>query len=166
MRATTIYEIGSKRLSALELAALNPLDEMQKVNMQLFEDGRVALTIETIDFNNKIVIAHKIDPDDSPQISKTIIANGAAKFYDKNSRLMDAVKMQVPNQIELVNNIKDLGCKYTSDDINKFFTTMQGYPFIDNLEEYIKNAASNGVKVLDQGDNFVTLRAPMSNVDY
>jgi hypothetical protein len=165
MQTTTNYELPAEKLTELDMATLNPLDEKQAINMQLYDDGRVDMTIRELEFKDKIVIPHQIEADDSPKIVKTVIANKVASFYDKDGKLVDAVKMEIPNQLGLANTIKEMGSKYSAADINNFISTMQGYAFADDLEAYLKDAAKSGTEVLDLGNGYVTVRESLNKID-
>ena len=159
------FEITSLKLSSLDLASMNPSSEKQHIEMQLFENGQMNLIIEELDFERKIKIRHKILPDDSPKIVRTEIIGGMASFYDKNGELISTTPIDIPTQIEIVNKIKKLGNKFSREDVNNTLAAIQGQQFIDDLEELTKNASKNGVQVIEQGQNYVTLRMSQKHID-
>ncbi len=133
--------------------------------MQLFEDGQMYITLENIDFEQQINIDHQTPPDKSDKIVKTIISNNMANFYGSNGKLIASENIPMPNHIDMVNKIKEIGENFSINDINNMIATMQGQAFVDNLADFIANASQYGVTVLAQGNNFVTLQMPLSNID-
>ncbi len=162
---TRDYDIIPVKISSLDLSTLNPSNEKQHVTMQLFESGQMNITIEEIDFKHKIKSPHKILPDTSPKIIKTVISGNSISFYDKNGKLLNTESFPIPNHIETVNKIKEIGTKFSAEDINRTIATMQGQQFIDDLEAFIKNAPKNGIQVMEQGKNHVTLRMSYKQFD-
>tara|TARA_B110000908_G_C10206165_1_gene427830 strand:- start:367 stop:1275 length:909 start_codon:yes stop_codon:yes gene_type:complete len=175
MTTTRDYEINSASVSNLDLSTLNPSSEKQVIKMKLFESGQLDITIEEVDFNKKIRNPHKILPDDSPKIVKTVISGNTIKFYDANGKLLSTENIPIPNHSDLVKTIKDIGKDFTPEDINDVITTMQGHNLIDNLEEFIKNleeennhlqkSSGSPITIIEQGDNYVTLRMPLNNIE-
>lgn len=175
MTTTRDYEINSTAISSLDLSTLNPSSEKQKIKMELFESGQLDITIEEVDFSKKIKNPHKILPDDSPKIVKTVITGNTIKFYDANGKLLNTENIPIPNHSDLVKTIKDLGKDFTPEDINDVITTMQGHHLIDNLEDFIKNleeennhlqkSTGSPITIIEQGDNYVTLRMPLNNIE-
>lgn len=165
MKTTKDFEVPSANLSDLDQSTLNPSSEKQKVKMQLFENGQLNITIEEMDFKEKIKIAHKTLLDDSPRIVKTEIIGNTVNFYDGKEKLMNTTKIDIPNHLETVKKIKELGSKFSEADIDSTIATMQGYQFVDNLEKFVRDAPANGIQVLEQGNNYVTLRMPLKNDD-
>lgn len=159
------FETDFSKLSSLDLSNMNPRNEKQHIKMQLFESGQTSLTIEELDFKQKIKIKHKILPDNSPKIIKTEIIGNSAKFYDMNGKLISQAPMSLPNQHELAERIKKMGAKISSEDVNKTVAAIQGQQFIDDLDALINNTAKNGVRVLEQGKNHITIRMPKDNLD-
>lgn len=159
------YETDFSKLTDLELASVNPSEEKQHVEMTLLENGQMNIVINNVDFKRNINISHKTLPDDSPKIVKTEIIGNTVKFYDVNGKILSTENIPIPNHSETVKRIKEIGEKFSADDINNTIATMQGQQFIDNLKEYIANAEQNGVEVIEQGEKFVTLRSNFSNID-
>lgn len=159
------YETDFSKLSDLELSSVNPSEEKQHVEMTLLESGQMNIVISNVDFKKHINIPHKTLPDDSPKIVKTEIIGNIVKFYDINGKVLGTENIPIPNHSETVKKIKEIGAKFSAEDINNTIATMQGQQFIENLEEYIANAAQNGVEVIEQGKNHVTLRSNFSNID-
>ncbi len=175
MTTTRDYEIAGISVPDLDLATLNPSSEKQEIKMELFESGQLDITIEEVDFSKKIRNPHKILPDDSPKIVKTVISGNTIKFYDANGKLLSTENIPIPNHSDLVKTIKDIGKDFTPEDINDVITTMQGHQLIDNLEEFIKNleeennylkkSSGSPITIIEQGDNYVTLRMPLNNIE-
>ncbi|MDP2423295.1 MAG: hypothetical protein U1C46_09250 [Bacteroidales bacterium] len=165
MKTIRDYETDFSILSELDLSSVNPSEEKQHVEMVLLESGQLNLTITELNFDKKINIPHEILPDDSPKIMKTEIIGNTANFYDINGKLLGSENIPIPNHRETVDKIKEIGNKFSAEDINKTIATMQGYQFIDNLEEFIRNAPANGVQVLEQGENYVSLRMSFNKID-
>jgi len=165
MQTSQDYDVESLKLSSLDLAAMNPKSEKQHIQMQLFENGQMNLTIEELDFERKIKILHKILPDDSPKIVRTEIIGGMSSFYDKNGILISMTPIDLPNQLEMVNKIKTLGNKFSREDLNNTMAAIQGQQLIDDLEELTKNASKYGVRIMEQGQNYVTLRMSQKHID-
>ena len=175
MTTTRDYEIAGATLPDLDLATLNPSSEKQVVKMDLFESGQLDITIEEVDFSKKIRNPHKILPDDSPKIVKTVINGNTIKFYDANGNLLNTDNIPIPNHSDLVKTIKDIGNDFTPEDINDVITTMQGHHLIGNLEAFIKNleeennypqkSSGSPITIINQGENFVTLRMPLNNIE-
>ena len=69
--------------------------------MELFESGQLDITIEELDFSEKIRNPHKILPDDSPKIVKTVISGNTIKFYDANGKLT-AIKYEMVSEFFIV----------------------------------------------------------------
>ena len=180
---TRDYDINSKSISELDLANLNPASEKQEIKMNLFESGQLDIIIEEVDFSKKIENPHKILPDDTPKIVKTMISGNTIKFYDETGRLLDTEHIPIPNHNDLVKTIKDIGKDFSLEDINNVITTMQGHHLIDNLEELLKkvqggggggnnnqiyllkNSSGSPITILEQGENYVTLRMPLNNIE-
>jgi hypothetical protein len=143
--------------------------------MELFENGQLDITIEEVDFSKKIRNPHKILPDDSPKIVKTVISGNTIKFYDADGELLSTENIPIPNHSDLVKTIKDIGKDFTPEDINETIATMQGHHLIDNLEDFIKNleeennhllkSSGSPITIIEQGDNYVTLRMPLDNIE-
>ncbi|MDA9317078.1 hypothetical protein N9Q58_04100 [Polaribacter sp.] len=175
MTTTRDYEINSASVSSLDLSTLNPSSEKQKIKMELFESGQLDITIEEVDFSKKIRNPHKILPDDSPKIVKTVISGNTIKFYDDKGSLLNTENIPIPNHSDLVKTIKEIGKDFTPEDINDVITTMQGHNLIDNLEEFIKTleeennhlqrSSGSPITIIEQGDNYVTLRMPLNNIE-
>ena len=165
MQTSQDYGIESQKLSSLDLAAMNPKSEKQHIHMQLFEDGQMNLTIEELDFERKIKIRHKVLPDNSPKIVRTEIIGGTASFYDKKGELISKVPVDLPNQLEMVKKIKKLGDKFSREDLNNTMAAIQGQQLIDDLDELTQNASKNGVRILEQGKNYITLRISQKHID-
>ena len=176
MTTTRDYEIAGTSVPDLDLATLNPSSEKQEIKMELFESGQLDITIEEVDFSKKIRNPHKILPDDSPKIVKTVISGNTIKFYDENGTLLGTENIPIPNHSDLVKTIKDIGKDFTPEDINDVITTMQGHHLIDNLEEFIKDleeernylkksSSGSPITIIEQGDNYVTLRMPLNNIE-
>ncbi|PQJ76761.1 hypothetical protein [Polaribacter glomeratus] len=175
MTTTRDYEINSTTISSLDLSVLNPSSEKQEIKMELFESGQLDITIEELDFSQKIRNPHKILLDDSPKIVKTVISGNTIKFYGANGTLLGTENIPIPNHSDLVKIIKDIGKDFSSEDINDVITTMQGHHLIDNLEEFIKDleqdnnhlqrSSGSPITIIEQGDNFVTLRMPLNNIE-
>lgn len=175
MTTTRDYEINSTAMSSLDLSTLNPSSEKQEIKMELFESGQLDITIEEVDFSKKIRNPHKILPDDSPKIVKTVISGNSIKFYDVNGKLLSTENIPIPNHSDLVKTIKDIGENFSIEDINDVITTMQGHHLIDNLEEFIKNlendnshltrSSGSPITIIEQGENYVTLRMPLNNIE-
>lgn len=159
------FEADPTLLSDLDLAATNPSNEKQRVTMELMKSGQINMTIESLDFKEKIRIPHKTLPDPSPKIVKTVITGNSASFYDKNDKLLSTEKIPISNQIELVEKINKLGKNISQEDINETIATMQGHKFVANLEEFIANAPSNNIQISERGNNLVTARMPLSKID-
>ena len=175
MTTTRDYEIAGASLPDLDLATLNPSSEKQEIKMELFESGQLDITIEELDFSEKIRNPHKILPDDSPKIVKTVISGNTIKFYDANGKILNTENIPIPNHSDLVKTIKDIGSDFSPEDINETIATMQGHHLIDNLEEFIKNlegennhlqkSSGSPITIIEQGDNYVTLRMPLDNIE-
>jgi hypothetical protein len=175
MTTTRDYEIAGASLPNLDLATLNPSSEKQEIKMELFENGQLDITIEEVDFSKKIRNPHKILPDDSPKIVKTVISGNTIKFYDADGELLSTENIPIPNHSDLVKTIKDIGKDFTPEDINETIATMQGHHLIDNLEDFIKNleeennhllkSSGSPITIIEQGDNYVTLRMPLNNIE-
>jgi len=165
MTTSRDYDVIPVKISDLDLSTLNPSNEKQYVTMELFESGQMNITIEERDFKQKTRNPHKILPDTSPKIVKTVISGNSISFYDKNSKLLNTESIPIPNHIETVNKIKEIGAKFSAEDLSRTIATMQGQQFIDNLEEFIKDAPKNGVQVMEQGKNYVTLRISYKQLD-
>jgi hypothetical protein len=151
--------------SPLDLSYMNPSNEKQRVTMELLESGVINMIIEKIAFESEIKMPHRTAPDDMPQISKTEIYGSTANFYDDKGNLLNTTHIDIPNHTETVQKIKELGNDYTMEEINNTIATMQGHLFIDNLNEFIEDAPKQGIQVVEQGESYVTLRMPMSNID-
>ncbi len=162
---STDYVGIPKEISDLDISTLNPGNEKQQVTMYLLENGQLNMTIEEIYFEHKIKIPHKVLPDDTPKTVKTIISGNSVSCYDKNNKLLSTDKIEVQNHIEMVNSIKEIGDKFSEEDINQTIATMQGFKFINNLEEFIKDAPKNDIQVTEQGNGYVTLRMSLSKID-
>jgi hypothetical protein len=108
MTTTRDYETNSNITSSLDLAILNPSSEKQEIKMELFESGQLDITIEEVDFSKKIKNPHKILPDNSPKIVKTVISGSTVKFYDANGTLLGTENIPIPNHSNLVKTIKTL----------------------------------------------------------
>lgn len=158
------FETTSSKFSSLDLANMNPRNEKQHIEMQLLESGQMNLTIEELDFKEKIDIKHKVLPDNSPKIVKTEINRNSAKFYNANGKLISQAPMDMPNQYKLVERIKNMGSKISKEEINKTIAAIQGQQFIDDLDALRNNASENGVKILEQGENHVTMRMPKDDL--
>lgn len=159
------YDIIPIKLSSLDMSTLNPSNEKQKITMQLLERGQLNITMEEMNFKQKIKIPHQVLPDNSPKIVKTIISGNSIGFYDKNGKLLSLENFPMPNHIETVNKIKEVGTKFSKEDINRTIVRMQGHQFIDDLEEFIKDADKNGARIVNQGGDYITLRMSLSKVD-
>lgn len=175
MTTTRDYDVSFEKASSIDLSVLNPSSEKQEITMALFESGQMDITIKALDFKEKIKNLHKILPDDSPQIVKTVISGSTIKFYDENDKLLNTETIPIPDHTELVKTIKDIGTEFSPEDVNSVVATMQGHHLIDNLEDFIKDLGyQNGtlskssknntdpITIVEQGDNFVTLRMPLS----
>lgn len=175
MTTTRDYETAGTSVPDSDLAILNPSSEKQEIKMDLFENGQLDITIEEVDFSNKIRNPHKILPDDSPKIVKTVISGNTIKMYDANGNLLNSENIPIPNHSDLVKTIKDIGKDFSPEDINEVITTMQGHHLVENLEEFIKNLdeeyndllkpSGSPITIIQQGENFVTLRMPLNNVE-
>jgi hypothetical protein len=172
---TRDFEINAAKMSNLDLSALNPSNEKQEIKMELFESGQLDITIEELDFSEKIRIPHETMPDKSPKIVKTVISGNIIKFYDANSKLLNTENIQISNHSDLVKTIKDIGKDYTPEEINDVITTMQGHQFTDNLEAFIKDieednnylqkSSESSASIVKQDDRYVLVRMPLNNTE-
>lgn len=175
------YNFEPSSMTEIELSSLNPSSEKQEVTMNLYETGQLSIIIEEIDFEKKINIPHQVLPDDTPQVSKTVISDNTIRFYDKNGSLLGTEHMPLPDHSDLVKTINDMGDEHSDEDINKVVTTMQGDHLGDNLEDFLKDlieekqddndfeyqsfAESNGITIIKQDEKHVTLRVPLNNIN-
>jgi hypothetical protein len=169
------YETGSTKIAGLNLALLNPSSEKQEITMALFEDGQMDIIIEEKSFTEKTNVQHQILPDPFPKIVKTVITGNTIKFYDASGKLLNTENIPIPNHSELVKTIKEIGSKSSPEEINEVIATMQGHQLIGNLEEFIKDLEDNillqksssgsPITIIEQGENYVTLRMPLNNVE-
>ncbi len=160
----TDYETPFSKLSDLDISNLNPMSEKQKITMQLSESGEVSLTIDKLNFKNKIKIPNNTPANDIPEIVRTEIIGNTAYFYDKSKKLKGSEHIEIPNQIKLVEKIKKLRDKFSEEDINEALATMQGQFFADNTEEFIKNASENGAEIQELEDGYITVRMPLKDM--
>lgn len=63
MKSSRTFETSPFELSDLDLSMMNPSNEKQHVAMQLLANGQMNITIDVIDFKEKIKIEHKTLPD-------------------------------------------------------------------------------------------------------
>ena len=163
--STIDYNMPPYDLTEFEMSYLNPSSEKNKVVMKLFNDGSTYLEINKIHDAKEIKLPNHILPDDRPEIVKTIISGNTITTYDTKGKVRTNQSIDIPNQMEMVNKIKALGKKFTAEEISQTIATMQGHQFIDNLNDFIANATSNNIQILEQGSNYVTLRMPLNMVD-
>jgi len=163
--STIDYDMPPYNLTEFEMSYLNPSSEQNKISFDLFDDGSTNMIIEKQHFEKEIKIPNHILPDDRPEIIKTVVSGNTMTLYDANGKIRGTQNIPIPNQIELVNKIKKIGKNYTANEINQTIATMQGTQFIDNLNDFIANASANNVQIIEQGDNYVTLRMSLSLVD-
>jgi len=156
----------SKNLTKLDLATINPSSDKHLVKMELYESGQLNITIdEVLDFKEKVKIRHKTLPNDIPPIVKTVITGNSVTFYDKSGNVLGKDNIDIPNQLETVKIIKSMGKEPSLKDLKQAVSTIQGYQLGANLETYIAKASQNGVKVMEQGEDFVTLRTSFKDID-
>jgi len=160
------FELNEEKYSELDLANMIPGNEKQNVTMELLENGTINMTINSLEFPEKIELPSQILPDDRPQITKTEIKGNSISFYDDNGNLISSTHIDIPIQVETVKQIKELKDEYTQEEINKTIATMQGHQYIENLDEFLKNnSQEKGITVIEQGDSYVTIRMDMSVED-
>ncbi len=164
IRTTRIFDFDFSKASNLDVAHAQPYEEKQHLEMNILSNGQIEMSITNVDFDRKINIPTNIQPDDRPQVFKTVISNNTMSLYDKNNTLISSSHVDLPNRMDIVSKINKLGKSYSIEEINEVIATMQGQRYIPNLEEYIAKAAENNVQVLEQGDNYVTLRSSMNNI--
>lgn len=162
---TRFMEDRNVSYSHLDMASMTPNREKQSVLMKIYEKGDVYLEIEKMKEDDPIFIPHKTLPDDASVIHKMVINNNLISFFDKSGNLMSSSPVEMPNQSEMVRMVKEAGAKHSPELINQTIATMQGQQFAGNLEEFIKNAHTNGARIVEQSDRYVTLRTPLSQID-
>ncbi len=157
---STIYQAEARNFSKLDIATMTPINEKQHIDMKLFENGEMELSVQELTHPNKIDLKHKTLPNDVPDIMKTETKDGMIKFYDKDNRLIHSQEFELPNQIEMVNKLKSIGKDYSPEMMKNMTESQYGKLFMDNLNELLKNPSKEGVKVTSQNEKFVTLRKP------
>lgn len=165
MTSTIDYNMPPYNLIEFEMSYLNPSSEKNHVLMKLYNDGSTYLEINKLYNDKEITLPNHILPDDRSEIVKTIISGNTITTYDKTGEMRTNQSIDIPNQMEMVNKIKELGRNFTAEEISQTIATMQGHQFINNLNDFITNATSNNIQILEQGSNFVTLRMPLNMVD-
>lgn len=161
------YQMPPIELSLIDLATVNPSNQKQHIEMQLFEDGQMHMIIEELDFEKKTTVQHQILPDPFPKIVKTVIEGNTVRFYNTKGTLMGAENIPIPNNLEMAKTIKALGDQFSEEDIYDAIATMQGQQFVGNLEKFLNSGAipRNGTNIIEQGENYVTLRVPFNSIE-
>jgi hypothetical protein len=159
------FDLGSDNYSNLELAHMNPSNEKQHVSIFLLENGQMNITIENLDFKEKIKMPHKLKIDKSRQIVKTVIIGNSINFYTRSGKLLKTSTIELPNNSDLVVKLKSISHKLAINKINQSIASLQGQQYIDNLEEFISNAKQHGAQVLSEDNNHMKIRMLMKNLD-
>lgn len=165
MVTTINYTASVMELDNLDLATVTPQNEKQHIELSIDNSGVVNMTITDLDFKKKYVVPSHIPQGDYPIVVKTIISGNTLTTYDKNNKKISSTSINMPNRMDIVEKVMQLGEKYSYDDINTAIATMQGINYIDNLEEFIANAGQNNVQVARDANNLLTLSMPMNTVD-
>lgn len=166
VETTTRYlEDNGVLYSDLDIASMTPNRDKQSVTMKVFKNGGVYMEMEKMRFSDPIAIPHQTLPDPTPQVHRVVVSNNTTTIYDQTGKSLASIPIEVPNQIGLVQKITDAGSKFPKEMINQAIATMQGQQFAANLEEFIANSAQNGIIIVNENLENVTLRIPISQVD-
>lgn len=158
--SSTIYQTDPLKLSESDIAVLTPINEKKRIEMSVFENGGVELTVDILKHDKEISIEHQILPNDIPSIVKTEVKNGQIFMYNTTGNLVHSQAFDLPNQIQMVQKLREMEEEFTPAVFNQMMNSDQGQLFIDNIDELIANSPGNGVSILEQGTNYVTLRMP------
>lgn len=163
IKTNIYYDVNRENLNNLDLASINPSEEKQHIDMTLFKDGSVEMTLMKLDFDKTINIPNHVRPSDLPEIAKTHIKGNNIIYYDKNGKELSASTIKSSDMSQTVKKIEELQNNYSQDEINEVIATLQGNRYVDNLEDYISHAKENNFVIMEQGDDFVTIRSTMEN---
>lgn len=166
IETTTRFLTDQENFSDLDIASMTPKKHKQKINLKLYENGQISMIIEQKAFKNPIKIPHKTLPNDIPEVYKTIIENNTASFYDKNGNLLSTNAMEIPDHTETVNRLLELSDNCcTQEAINQTVARLQGCQFVDNLDEFISESRRNGARVMQEDEQFVTMRMSLGQIE-
>ncbi len=165
VETTSYYSVDGKNYDPIDLATMTPVRDNQLVLMKIFEKGDVYLEIENLGVDNPISIPHRTLPSDIPIIHKTKIEGNTAYGYSKSGSLLSTSTVEIPNQSKLVSHIKEVGQCYSSEIINNAIANMYSINLGENVDDFLANATAQGLVVNNIGDEYFTIRAPLSLID-
>ena len=167
IETTTHFLTGQEKFSYLDIATMPPKKHKQKVNLKLFKDGQISMIIiEQKVLKNPIKIPHKTQPNDIPEVYKTVIENNIASFYSKSGDLLSANPIEIPDHTETVNRIMKLSDNCDSQEaVGQIIGRLQGCRFVDDSDEFISNARQNGARIMHEDEQFVTMRMSLGQIE-
>jgi hypothetical protein len=144
-------------------ALMTPIRDNQSITMRILNCGNMYVEMVKLRDLYAIQIPHETLPDNSPKVHKTILWNNSATLYDKSGKLLAEYPVEIPNQLGVLNKIKESGSKLPPEKLNEIMLSLHGYMFAENLDEYIAQAPKNGIKVSYIDEKTVMLRKPLSD---
>lgn len=158
---------GQESFSDIDIASMTPKKEKQKVELKLYKNGQISMVIVQKPLNNPIKIPHKTKGSTVDEISKTVIENNIAGFYNKKGELLFSHPMEITDHTETVNQLMESCDNYcTQEDIGRAVARLQGGQLIDNIEQFMSNARRNGARIVKEDKKFVTMRMSLNQIDY
>lgn len=165
VETTSYYKVNGKDYDPLDLATMAPNKDKHLVVMKIFEKGDVYMEIERLEVDRPIDIPHQTLPSDIPAIHKTIIDGNVAQNFSKSGSLLSTSTVEIPNQSKLVSYIKEVGQCYSSEILNHALTNLYSINLGESIDDFLANAMADGYTVTNIGENYFTVRIPLSLVD-
>jgi len=157
------YEYDFDSLTELDLAHTNPSSEKQRVHMLLMPNGQMNMSVEKMAHARRNIIPHRTLPNDILEVHRTVIMGNTVSFYDVNGRQLGAQTIDLPSQIELVEQIRELGNEFGDKEVAQAITTMQGGFLERNFEKMIADAQTRN-QLIEHCERYATLRVNFSDV--
>jgi len=158
------YKADFEKLSAFDLAYLNPKADKQRVEMVLLPSGEINMIIEKQKMENPINLPHKTIPSDIPEVVRTEIFGSQMSFYDATGKLIGTEKTQLPRQTQLLEELKKMGSNFSEEEMAQAIATMQGQFFVKNMEMYLREVEALGAFVQQHDGGYVTVRQDLSKM--
>jgi hypothetical protein len=158
------YKADFEKLSALDLAYLNPKADKQRVEMVLLPSGEVNMIIEKLKLEKPINIPHQTIPSDIPEIVRTEILGSQISFFDASGKLVATEETQLPRQTQLLEELKRVRSHSSEEEIAEAIATMQGHFFVKNMETYLREVEAQGAFIQQHDGGYVTVRQDLSKM--
>jgi hypothetical protein len=157
------YKADFEKLSTLDLAHLNPKADKERIEMTLLANGEIRMTTERLTLENPINLPHLTIPSDIPEITRTEVFGSRISFYDATGKLAGTEEFKMPQQTQLVEDLKKMKLHSSEEEIAQAIANLQGQVFVKNLELFLAEAERQGA-FIQWHEHLVTVRQDLTKM--